>query len=307
MKRLLFLLALALPVALMAQPQVTFSIDNVTGTEVTVSFTKNADCSRYGILLCEESDIPLGIMFGAGTNELEVVTAWAKYCYSDTTYTWNDYVPNTEYNLYVLACGADTNILTVTPVRTLSLGTSDPSVISIEVSEITSNTARVICTPNQATMLFKDMLITEEGFNELPMDTILAYLLESPYVMYATDDWVWPDLESDTRFLALAMGMNADSVWGDLTQVAFATLPAGSNGVEETETPSISFYPNPTTDLVFVEGENISKIEILDLIGRSMITSGNNNSIDLSTLTEGTYLLRVTLPNKVVVRKISKR
>lgn len=48
-------------------------------------------------------------------------------------------------------------------------------------------------------------------------------------------------------------------------------------------------------------------IEVLDLTGRRVAMFENTNTLDLSKLAEGTYTLKVTMPDGVVIRKVVKK
>ncbi len=67
---------------------------------------------------------------------------------------------------------------------------------------------------------------------------------------------------------------------------------------------NLSVYPNPVTDKLNVDyKENISNLTVYDLSGRSvksLTTNNDNNSIDVSGLTSGTYLLKIETENKNV-------
>ena len=48
-------------------------------------------------------------------------------------------------------------------------------------------------------------------------------------------------------------------------------------------------------------------VEVLDMVGRRVAVFENSTDLDLSHLANGTYMLRVTLPDGVAIRKIVKR
>ena len=70
---------------------------------------------------------------------------------------------------------------------------------------------------------------------------------------------------------------------------------------------SITIYPNPTTGRVQLNVTEADRIEVLDLVGRRVALFENTNTLDLSGLADGTYTLRVTMPEGVVLRKVVKR
>ena len=78
------------------------------------------------------------------------------------------------------------------------------------------------------------------------------------------------------------------------------------NSVSEVEAATLSVYPNPATDRLFVNAENLKNVEIFDMTGRSVMTS-TMNVIDLSNVEAGIYFVTVRSENaaktiKLVVR-----
>ena len=63
--------------------------------------------------------------------------------------------------------------------------------------------------------------------------------------------------------------------------------PAGS---------SILVYPNPTANRIYIQAENIIKAALFDLMGRR-VHSTNQDQIDLSNNSSGSYILQVTTQN----------
>ena len=69
----------------------------------------------------------------------------------------------------------------------------------------------------------------------------------------------------------------------------------------------ISVYPNPTANRIYIQGENIIQAELFDLRGRKVKTT-NQKQIDLSDITSGSFILKVTTNNnKSKSFKIIKR
>lgn len=73
---------------------------------------------------------------------------------------------------------------------------------------------------------------------------------------------------------------------------------------------SISIYPNPTKDVVKVLNNsnlNISKIEIIDLLGRTVASAKNSDEINVSNLPEGQYFVKLhgetTIVKKLTISK----
>lgn len=72
--------------------------------------------------------------------------------------------------------------------------------------------------------------------------------------------------------------------------------------IENMDTNSILIYPNPTRDVLMIEGVDSQTIRVYDLQGR-LIKTENSTQVDVSNLAEGTYLLQI---GTQVVRFIKK-
>ena len=69
----------------------------------------------------------------------------------------------------------------------------------------------------------------------------------------------------------------------------------------------ISVYPNPTANRIYIQGENVFQAELFDLRGRK-VKSTNQKQIDLSDITSGSFILKVTTDNNTTKSfKIIKR
>jgi len=79
-----------------------------------------------------------------------------------------------------------------------------------------------------------------------------------------------------------------------------------TTGLEDVAFSSLySVYPNPTTASIFVSGLGIQKIEICNIIGKSILTSDEQN-INLSALSKGVYFVVIRTVNGTAVKKIEK-
>jgi hypothetical protein len=59
---------------------------------------------------------------------------------------------------------------------------------------------------------------------------------------------------------------------------------------------SIHVYPNPTANRIYIQAENITKAELFDLMGRKVMET-NQDQIDISNMSSGSYILQVTTQN----------
>ena len=108
---------------------------------------------------------------------------------------------------------------------------------------------------------------------------------------------------------------SADGFGGNWMDLAAAGLPGytwmirayGTNilGVEEPLSyMPISLYPNPTTGLFTVEGANVARVEVYNLVGQKVHEAeGQTISIDAANWNKGIYLVNIVEQNGAVMTK----
>ncbi len=82
-----------------------------------------------------------------------------------------------------------------------------------------------------------------------------------------------------------------------------------SVGLESQELPEFTVYPNPADEVVSVKADQaIGQLSILDMHGRPVLEQAEGNSLDISTLSGGNYLLKVVFSNgRIAHRKLMVR
>ena len=75
------------------------------------------------------------------------------------------------------------------------------------------------------------------------------------------------------------------------------------NNVNEVEAAALSVYPNPATEVLYVNAENLKNVEIYDMTGRSVMTS-TMNVIDLSDMSAGIYFVTIKSENAAKTVKL---
>ena len=92
----------------------------------------------------------------------------------------------------------------------------------------------------------------------------------------------------------------ADPSWVSPAQnIAFRTSGETSirPDVPAIAAETVSIFPNPVSDVLYVTAENMQSIEIMDMLGRTVLQKATNNSrqsVDVSGLREGLYFIRIT-------------
>lgn len=198
------------------------------------------------------------------------------------------YSPETERS----QCGIDNVVVTEnTPIVCLT-----PT--NVTISNITYTSARLQWTPMGDEQQWSFGLQTED---------------DDHYVgFYATSHIVdLSSLRPHTHYFAIV-----SAVCGPLLEslpsdpIDFWTL--GDDGVDDYTLQSITVYPNPTNDVLFLQSPEISmnNVFIYDVYGKLLETvqvNGNNTTIDLSSRASGLYFLRIETEKGMISKRVIKK
>lgn len=76
-------------------------------------------------------------------------------------------------------------------------------------------------------------------------------------------------------------------------------------GVTDSSLTQLRIYPNPASTVFYVDGKDISKIEIYDLAGRLIKSASNiSNGISVSEFSKGIYILKIQSGKSVISKKL---
>jgi len=127
-------------------------------------------------------------------------------------------------------------------------------------------------------------------------------------------DWTAPD--SDVGNVTFYTATNAsngngnaagDFIYTTSLSVEPEVMDSVMDGINDIPLLSATVYPNPTNDLVFVNGENDAPltIRVYDLTGKLMVEQVNVNAISLKeNLQSGMYLLEITDGAKTAFKRV---
>ena len=140
-------------------------------------------------------------------------------------------------------------------------------------------------------------------------DYVNHYALVGPYWMYNVNGYgAWYGYNEQTV-------VNGDFIkWGDVscaTEIAQWTYvweqPVEPvtvyDAVEEVEAATLSVYPNPATEVLYVNAENLKSVEIYDMTGRNIFTT-TLSVIDLRDMEAGIYFVTVRSENASKTTKL---
>lgn len=95
-----------------------------------------------------------------------------------------------------------------------------------------------------------------------------------------------------------------NSLWHE----QFTTILEDCSDVAELDENLASVYPNPTSDIVKIEAENIQTISIYNMLGEMVFesaASGNAFEYDFSNNESGVYLVRIETAQGVVTKRVT--
>ena len=94
---------------------------------------------------------------------------------------------------------------------------------------------------------------------------------------------------------------NRQVVLDNLTWTSFVDASVKQNNIE-----GLSIYPNPASDMVNVVSNSLSNkdIVITDLLGKTVLTANVNQSVNISSLKSGVYMMQITQDGKSATRKL---
>lgn len=95
------------------------------------------------------------------------------------------------------------------------------------------------------------------------------------------------------------------TVSADITYTAyFEQIP--TTGINDVNAADVKLFPNPTSGNLYVEVEGLQKVEIIDAVGR-VVLSQNNGTVNMSALANGIYTVRVSANGTTSIKKVVKK
>ena len=84
-------------------------------------------------------------------------------------------------------------------------------------------------------------------------------------------------------------------------------LNCSTAGVDDQNQLDISIYPNPTSDIVYIDGNYTQlKVVVYDILGKQVMNKSITNKIDISQLEKGVYILQLSDGAKLTTQRIIK-
>ncbi len=186
---------------------------------------------------------------------------------NDLTMTFQLRQPKSIYRLQVGLVDEQNNF---TPLKTIKCTGTDMQEFTLNFGELMNNLTEDVVFPSR--IAFRNTLVPGAGMDVNYLDYSYNYI----------DDIVL-DLTSRQR------------------------IGESENGSVESDLDNIVVYPNPTTGKLYIDAIDVQKVECYNQMGQLVGMYNNARDIDLGSLAEGVYTLRVTVPQGVTVCKVVKQ
>lgn len=93
----------------------------------------------------------------------------------------------------------------------------------------------------------------------------------------------------------------------DFTSNSSISFCIGPVGIDNSSNTDLNIFPNPTNDVLFIRGNDIKKIEIIDNLGRVLFSKtniGNQLDINLSEYANSFVIVKIETANKTTLEKV---
>ena len=190
---------------------------------------------------------------------------------------------------------------------TLTFSTDACSPVNgVTVNNITNSSATVNWQPSTGALGYK-ISYGDSNFYDADATTVEVDANTTSYTMTGLDaEW------SYEVFVQTKCGENTYSSVATEDRIAFRTT-SSSEGIYDVESGTLTLYPNPASTSVTLSVSGIdgeATVEVVDMNGRTVATYTTVNhelGIDVSTLGQGAYFVRVTGERQTAVRKLIVR
>ncbi|MDD3685715.1 MAG: T9SS type A sorting domain-containing protein, partial [Bacteroidales bacterium] len=156
--------------------------------------------------------------------------------------------------------------------------------------------------PSPDVDLGEDMIVDE--------DQVLIFGTQLGHTEYlwstgATTDYIVvnaSDLEMGINSISVTVTGSNGCIASD--EVIITVIPGAS--VETENINKYSIYPNPSSEIINIDGENIVNINIYDCLGREILST-DKKQIDISSFSNGVYTIVVKGQNQQYTSKLIKQ
>jgi len=275
-------------------PQVSISIDDVTDTSVTATFTPNEDCVSYRYILTTESAME-GWVQMMGLSVPEIVNTLGILGEGVFTNTFPNLEPNMDFAIYAV-----------------------PSDINGELGEVVLATFTTLPMLDETLTFSMDTVNLNWGeltwitvYNNTEVDAIVTNTCDEMWWLNFTLDghemfdcnfpleFTIPQGESvelgiECSIVGKSIVPDVVTLWSNLPRAQFVVMVDDTWSVNENEA-SISLFPNPANDFVTLKGESLGTVCVYNTLGQKMDefeANGSELRINTAGYVNGLYVVK---------------
>ena len=261
-------------------PQVEIIKGNVLTYSISASFTQNADCAKYYVLIAEATE----------TVDAAYVEENGEEQTAETTILWEELLPNTNYAIYALPIDVEGNEGTLNSLVVKTKVEAGVSEVELEIEKLSETSVTLTATPNENTVLYHYIVMTKAEADTMGEDAVMQKLNENENYLTSVDVNTMT-VESNVAYYVIAQGKNADDKWGEVTSLEFVVAgPAEvAIAVEKLTETSVEVTATPNENAVSYKYIVIEKAEAdameTDMLMQRLEEANELNGIDVWTWT----------------------
>lgn len=288
---------------------VTVTMGTVTTTSAEITMTPNDQAAYFYYLIADDAVLQ--------ENGLTTDAAIQTYLegedeknFEALSGTLNNLSMNTTYKVYAIAYNMNNvaGSMTMQEFTTESAGGSGEAVVDVDVT-VGTGTVNIVTTMNTECAYY--YFVAFYGVEEYDDETLIADVDgNAQRIQYEDLDINLEISAEEGQYAAVAVPYNGNNEQGNPVVIRFDVN--GLLSLTEVNSTSLSVYPNPASSVVTVSNaSSIERVEIVNLLGQKVYENatlgGTTAQINVSSLENGSYVLRVYSENGVKTSKLIVR
>ena len=278
-------------------PQVSISIDDVTDTSVTATFTPNEDCVSYRYMLTTESAME-GWVQMMGLSVQEIVNTLGILGEGVFTNTFPNLEPNMEFAIYAVPSDINGELGEVVLATFTTLPMFDETLtFSADTISLTYGEMSWITVYNNTI----DNVTVTGGCDALGM---LVFKIGGEFFTCQTSPFEFEVLQGESFQLGVICSdvISGKSIVPDVVTLSsnrpdanFVVMVDDTWSVDENEA-SITLFPNPANDFVTLKGESLGTVRVYNTLGQKVDefeANGSELRINTTCYENGVYVVKV--------------
>jgi len=196
---------------------------------------------------------------------------------------------------------ANTNVVSIS---SLTIGNTDPLVGAISFADYTI----ITFTPSVYAVAF-DVWENNDPTTEIRIYDTSNNLINSYNANTPTNTLTFFGFISDEEVGKVEVEGNNDS--GELIGNLYFGANCSTLSIQDILASKVSFYPNPATNSIVFnmsDSNTLSSVTAIDLLGKRIeLKISGGNSVDVSMLSNGSYILDIETSNGTLTKKLIKK